>query len=145
MLLRFLLTANGWLQQAEAVKCNDACREQSRPFVGHFVAGAADGDLQLAVAIDVADVQGGAEARARGEEHSEEDHAVAVERPQGLLDAREDEAYDLDPGVHRVVLDEQSGDRAYSTDVDILENRRTVMDVTVSGFDGDYDVAVFYD
>ena len=34
---------------------------------------------------------------------------------------------DLIPGVYRVVLDEQDGDRQYGVDIDILEGRLTVL------------------
>jgi hypothetical protein len=56
-----------------------------------------------------------------------------------------DWAYDLDPGVHRVVLDQSGGDRSYREDIDILKGRRTVLDVSVHTFDSEYDVAVFFD
>lgn len=58
----------------------------------------------------------------------------------------DDRAYDLAPGVHRVVLDQRGGDRTYRDDVDILEGRRTIMDVAFDSLDSfDYDVVVFFD
>lgn len=58
----------------------------------------------------------------------------------------DDRAYDLQPGVHRVVLDQRGGDRTFRDDVDVLEGRRTIMDVTFDAFDSfDYDVAIFFD
>lgn len=56
-----------------------------------------------------------------------------------------DEAYELEPGVYRIVLDQRDGDRSYRDDVDVLENRRTVLDVSAPTFDDDYDVRVFID
>jgi hypothetical protein len=57
-----------------------------------------------------------------------------------------DRAYDLAPGVHRVVLDQRGGDRTFRDDIDILEGRRTVMDVTTDPLDAfEYDVVIFFD
>ena len=57
-----------------------------------------------------------------------------------------DKAYDLDPGVHRVILDQRGGDRTFHDDVDILADRRTVMDVAVDNFNAlAYDVVVTLD
>ena len=54
--------------------------------------------------------------------------------------------YDLDPGVYRVVLEQQGGDRNFSDDVDILENRLTILDVDIDTDDGTrYDVLLRYD
>lgn len=52
-------------------------------------------------------------------------------------------AYDLEPGAHRVVLDQRGGDRYHADDIDILENKRTVWDVHL-GFT-DYDVRKWID
>ncbi|MFO1491209.1 MAG: hypothetical protein U1F77_14390 [Kiritimatiellia bacterium] len=38
-----------------------------------------------------------------------------------------DRAFDLQPGVHRVVIDEDDGRRGEGNDVDILEGRLTVL------------------
>ncbi|HAL92356.1 MAG TPA: hypothetical protein DCM68_04955 [Verrucomicrobia bacterium] len=54
--------------------------------------------------------------------------------------------YDLDPGVYRVALDGDDTDRSWAGDVDILENRRTVLEVR--GYSGDYDefdVRIYFD
>lgn len=56
----------------------------------------------------------------------------------------DDRAYDLPPGLYRVVLDEQGGDRTYRDDIDIFEGRLTVLDVAIEPFDDDFDVAVFF-
>jgi hypothetical protein len=53
-------------------------------------------------------------------------------------------AYDLDPGVYRVVLDDADSDRAYRDDVDVIEGRLTVMDVANEPFGDDFDVEVFF-
>ena len=58
---------------------------------------------------------------------------------------RKARAYDLDPGVYRVVLDEERGSRSFRGDVDVLENRRTIIDVGSSGSFTRYDVFIFFD
>jgi hypothetical protein len=55
-----------------------------------------------------------------------------------------DRGFDLPPGLYRVVLDEQGGDRTFRDDIDIIEGRLTVLDVTIDPFDNDFDVAVFF-
>ena len=44
--------------------------------------------------------------------------------------------YDRAPGVYRVVLDGDDTNRSWAGDVDILEGRRTVLEVR--GYSGDY-------
>ena len=54
--------------------------------------------------------------------------------------------YDLLPGVHRVVLDGDDTDRTWAGDVDILEGRRTVLEVRSETFDyDDYDIQIYLD
>jgi hypothetical protein len=53
-------------------------------------------------------------------------------------------AYDLDPGIYRVVLDESGGDRAFRDDVDVIEGRLTVLDVAIEPFGNNFDVEVFF-
>jgi hypothetical protein len=54
--------------------------------------------------------------------------------------------YDLEPGVRRVVLAEEDGDRSFRDDVDVLEGHRTIIEVSHEPGDFDhYDVAVFFD
>ena len=54
--------------------------------------------------------------------------------------------YDLTSGVRRVVLDEQNGDRSFSGDVDILQDRRTILDVSADPNDHSaFDVFINYD
>ena len=42
-------------------------------------------------------------------------------------------AFDLAPGLHRLVLDETNGDRAFRDDVDILDGRQTIASITTGG------------
>jgi len=52
-------------------------------------------------------------------------------------------AVDLDPGVYRVVLDEDDGDRSFRDDIDVLEGRTTVLDVSAGNLGNRLDVRVF--
>jgi len=56
----------------------------------------------------------------------------------------DDRAYDLNPGVYRVVIDEDGGDRTYRDDVDVLDGKLTVLDVAIEPFGDDFDVEVFF-
>jgi len=56
----------------------------------------------------------------------------------------DDRAYDLDPGIYRVLLDEDDGDRTYRDDIDVIEGRLTIIDVSSEPFDDDFDVRVFF-
>lgn len=47
----------------------------------------------------------------------------------------DDRAYDLAPGLHRLVLDEQGGDRYGARDIDIVAGRLTVAEIRVSSWD----------
>lgn len=61
-------------------------------------------------------------------------------------DAGDHRYYDLEPGLHRVVLTGDDTDRMWAEDVDVLENRRTVLEVDTDPFDYDeYDVATYID
>jgi len=51
------------------------------------------------------------------------------------LEDYDDRAYDLAPGLHRLVLDEQGGDRFGSWDIDIVAGRLTVAEIRVSNWD----------
>ena len=53
--------------------------------------------------------------------------------------------YNLDPGVYRVVLEEQGGRRSFRDDIDILDGRNSVLDVHSGGSSTRYDVLVFFD
>ena len=61
-------------------------------------------------------------------------------------DADDDSAYDLRPGVYRVVLDQEDGDRNFRGDIDVLQNRRTIIDVNTDALWFDrYDVFIYFD
>ncbi len=49
---------------------------------------------------------------------------------QREVDSFDDRTYNLDPGVYRVVLTEEDGQRSYREDVDILEGNLTILNVT---------------
>ncbi|MCX7818276.1 MAG: hypothetical protein N2652_03575 [Kiritimatiellae bacterium] len=53
----------------------------------------------------------------------------------GLLDRYDDAAWDLRPGLHRVVLDQREGPRHAAWDVDVVTARLTVIRVRVSDWD----------
>ena len=54
-------------------------------------------------------------------------------------------AYDLNPGVYRVVLIEKSdGDRSFRADIDVLEGRLTILDVSL-GTPSRYQVFLQFD
>jgi hypothetical protein len=59
----------------------------------------------------------------------------------GEVDDDDDRAFDFRPGVYRVVLNDDDGDRSWAADVDVLEGRLTILTVRidVSSFNG-YDV-----
>jgi hypothetical protein len=53
---------------------------------------------------------------------------------------------DLDPGLYRMVLDEHNDYRSYSSDVDILDNRLTVVTIQTSAPDYyGYSVSIYFD
>jgi hypothetical protein len=60
------------------------------------------------------------------------------------VSAYDDEAYDLNPGVYRVVLQERHGHRSCREDVDILEGRQTIMRVHLSD-NYKYNTHVYFD
>ncbi len=54
--------------------------------------------------------------------------------------------YEREPGIYRVALDGHNTDRSWSGDVDLLENRRTVLEVR--GYTANYrefDVRMYFD
>lgn len=57
-----------------------------------------------------------------------------------------DKTFDLQPGEYRLVLDERGGDRGIARDIDILEGRLTIVEVTID-FDSSrrYDLSIEYD
>ena len=54
------------------------------------------------------------------------------------------EASDLEPGVYRVVVQERHGSRSYRNDVDILDDKLTVMQVRWSS-SYSYSVRIYFD
>ena len=55
------------------------------------------------------------------------------------------EAFDVTPVVHRVVLDESHGSRAWRGNVDVLEGKLTVLEVNGGFGRSDYDVRIYFD
>jgi hypothetical protein len=45
------------------------------------------------------------------------------------VDAHTEEYYDLDPGLYNVLLDQDDGDRSWSDDINILDDRFSILDV----------------
>jgi hypothetical protein len=61
----------------------------------------------------------------------------------GQVGDNDDRAFELAPGLHRVVLEEEDGRRDAADDIDILEGRLTVLRVSLPAFSSDrYDVSV---
>lgn len=84
----------------------------------------------------------------RVDNNTGDDIRVYVDGEQrGTAGDYSDRVFDLAPGVYRIVLDQKNGDRSYRDDIDIIEGRLTVLDVTYDSdpFDDDYDVEVFFD
>lgn len=53
--------------------------------------------------------------------------------------------YDLQPGVYRIVLDADDSPRSWSGDVDVLRDRKTIMDVGLDSSDyRRFDVFIYY-
>jgi len=57
----------------------------------------------------------------------------------GIAESGEATVFDLEPGVYRLVLAEEDGDRNYWNDVDVIANRLTILDVMI-----DYSSASLY-
>lgn len=55
-----------------------------------------------------------------------------------------DRAFDLTPGVHRIVIDDEHGDRNAADDFDILQDRLTVLEVRLSGIWHHYDLSLYF-
>ena len=64
----------------------------------------------------------------------------------GNVSAGEDDYYDRLPGICRVVIDGEYADQSWAGDVDILEGRRTVLEVRPSStFYSAFNVNVYFD
>jgi hypothetical protein len=50
----------------------------------------------------------------------------------GIAEANESAAFDLEPGVYRVVLAEKEGSRNYWRETDVLADRLTILAVTIN-------------
>ncbi len=64
-------------------------------------------------------------------------------RATNRVDDFDHEVFDVAPGVARVVLDEAHGSRAWRGDVDVIEGKLTVLEVTEVG--RGYDVRLYFD
>jgi hypothetical protein len=53
--------------------------------------------------------------------------------------------YDLEPGIRRVALDGDDIPRSWVGDVDVLEGRRTVLEVDSASYYGAFTVRFFFD
>lgn len=63
----------------------------------------------------------------------------------GVLDEYDDTAWDLRPGLHRLVLDQRNGPRYAAWDVDIITGRLTVIRIRISDwnwrlYDGEFSI-----
>lgn len=64
----------------------------------------------------------------------------------GRADSGDAAVFDLDPGRYRLVLDETDGYRNYRDDIDVLENRLTIVDVMINYSSSSlYYVTVYFD
>ena len=53
--------------------------------------------------------------------------------------------YDLEPGVWRLVLDQQGGDQNWRGDVDIIEGHLTIVNISASTDPDDFFISVRFD
>ncbi len=59
----------------------------------------------------------------------------------GKINNDDDRAFDLAPGVYRVLLNDEDDQRNWAGDVDVLEGRLTILTVRIDSTDfNDYDV-----
>ena len=80
------------------------------------------------------------------ENNTGDDLDVYIEGAQtNDVDAGEDEAYDLEPGVYRVVIDEETGTRSWREDVDVLEGKLTVLRAYTDNRSQGVDVSVSFE
>lgn len=62
------------------------------------------------------------------------------------VDDYDDEWYDLDPGLPRVVVDQDDSDRVFRGDIDILEGQRTILELSVDPNDlNRFDAYIYFD
>ena len=55
------------------------------------------------------------------------------------------EIFDMKPGLYRVLLDQKEGIRSFYDELDVLEGKLTILDVTVGYDRREYDVYVYFD
>jgi hypothetical protein len=79
--------------------------------------------------------------------HTGDDIAVFVDGSQtATVNDSSDRILDMVPGAYRLVLVEKDdGDRSYSSDVDVLEGRLTILDVWSSGDPDEYSVETSFE
>ena len=54
--------------------------------------------------------------------------------------------FDLEPGTHRIIVQEEGGTTSFRDDIDIVERERTIVDVSYDSNDSsEYDVLVYID
>ncbi len=61
------------------------------------------------------------------------------------VDDFDNEVYDLEPGMYRVVLDESHGSCNWRDDVDVIEGKLTILEVKTGYYESDYDVRTYFD
>lgn len=62
------------------------------------------------------------------------------------VDGGDEAVVDLEPGLYRIVLNDEDDLRSFRDDVDVLEGRLTVLDVTLDGVSlGAYRVLLYFD
>jgi len=62
------------------------------------------------------------------------------------VDSSDDRYYDMDPGTYRISLSGDDTERSYSDFVDVLEGRRTIMEVWTDAANyRRFDVRVYFD
>ncbi len=62
------------------------------------------------------------------------------------VDGDDNEWYDLDPDIRRVVVDQDNTYRVFRGDVDILEGRRTILELSVDAGDlNRFDAFIYFD
>ena len=66
--------------------------------------------------------------------------------PHNGVDGDDNEWYDLDPGVRRVVVDQDNTYRTFRGDVDVLEGQRTILELSVDPNDlNRFDAFIYFD
>ena len=64
----------------------------------------------------------------------------------GEVDDYDTRYFDLEPGTHRIIVQEEGGTTSFRDDIDIVEHERTIVDVSYDSNDSsEYDVLVYID